>query len=328
MQLSRAATHAALVVAALALAALGCGADEDAIARGAEKLIRERIGPQVGAEIESVSCPESVPARKGYAFNCVATSGDGSRASVRVTEVNDTGRIHAEGLLRARTVERGIRRFIRRQAGYEAVVTCPELVEVRRGARFACDARDGRQRHEIGVTVVDDAGRTRFQESAITSAEGRRVGRALAQTRAHPRDAAAWTALTGALLTLARTPQNFDAASQSYNDGGRDWLRRAADAWRFHLRFAEQPDATTAARMVGALTALDRLGDAVRAQEIVIAARDATPALYLQLANLAYAAGQERKADRAGRRALELAPGRLRPALERQLRSARALAAD
>jgi hypothetical protein len=67
---------------------------------------------------------------------------------------------------------------------------------------------------------------------------------------------------------------------------------------------------------------LNKLDKAVRALEIVVE-RKPTPQLYVQLAALAYQAGQTRKGDLAGKKALSLAPKDDREQLKGQLEGAK-----
>jgi hypothetical protein len=74
--------------------------------------------------------------------------------------------------------------------------------------------------------------------------------------------------------------------------------------------------------MVQAYAALNRVGDAVRAQEVVAESRD-TKGAYTQLAVLAWQAGQTRKGDLARDRAIELEEPDLRESLRGQLQTSR-----
>ena len=72
---------------------------------------------------------------------------------------------------------------------------------------------------------------------------------------------------------------------------------------------------------------LDRAGDAVAAQEIVAEEREDVGS-YLQLAGFAYAAGQTRKGDLAGDRAIALASPDQREQIKASVESAKSQAAQ
>jgi cytochrome c-type biogenesis protein CcmH/NrfG len=72
----------------------------------------------------------------------------------------------------------------------------------------------------------------------------------------------------------------------------------------------KNPDASLASLMVNvyAPTALNKPAEGAEAAEIVATAQPKNAQAYLQLAQFAAQAGQERKADLAGQKAIELAP--------------------
>jgi hypothetical protein len=98
-------------------------------------------------------------------------------------------------------------------------------------------------------------------------------------------------------------------------------------AWDRYLALSpERPDPAVAALMVQAFVQLRQAGKAADAQEIVTAARPNRNA-YLNLAKLAYAAGQTRKGDLAAQKALAGTPKDLRGAVKDQLDQAKKQAA-
>ena len=101
--------------------------------------------------------------------------------------------------------------------------------------------------------------------------------------------------------------------SGQFNDEGKDLLRDADRAWQEYVERVRRPKASIARMMVQAYgpTGLDEPADAAEAAEIV-AQIDPSPQAYLELVQHAARAGQTRKADLAGKKAIELAPSRSR----------------
>ncbi len=99
-------------------------------------------------------------------------------------------------------------------------------------------------------------------------------------------------------------------------------------AWQRHVTLAKsKADVNVAAIMVQAYVGLNQLDKAVRAQELIVeAAKEPTAAQYVQLAVYAYSAGQSRKGDLAGDKALSLAPKDDREQIKGQLEAAKSQA--
>ena len=179
---------------------------------------------------------------------------------------------------------------------------------------------------EVSGGVVDaitgssggDDGGDRFRE---------REERALAATKANPRDAAAYGELARARFQLASVGENFDPQTSAFTAAGKAKLRQATAAWEKHVELAETPDDRLAATMAQAYVELDEPAKAAEAQEIITEARPKAGA-FAQLAVYAYAAGQTRRGDLARNRALELTDRDQRDALRTQLDQARAQAAQ
>lgn len=139
------------------------------------------------------------------------------------------------------------------------------------------------------------------------------------RTQANPRDAAAWAALARTRFQQAGQGGDYDPQQGVITPKGRAQLARAVDAWERHLALnPPRPDPGTAALMVQALAALDQPQKAVRAAEVVAQAQPSSIA-YFNLARFAYSAGQTRKGDLAGAKAVALAPVDQRPAVKAQV---------
>jgi hypothetical protein len=156
----------------------------------------------------------------------------------------------------------------------------------------------------------------------------KRIDRAEAAVKANPKDAAAWGELTRVRYQQAGTGDGFDQNNLVFTDKGKDELRQTEAAWNKYLALTDKPDDTIASLMVQAFgqAGLNEPDKAVSAQEIVIDNREATGPMYVQLAALAYQAGQTRKAELASKKALELTPKDDREQIKAQLQAARTAA--
>ena len=146
------------------------------------------------------------------------------------------------------------------------------------------------------------------------------------RARANPTDARAWAALARARYKLAGQGDNYDQNTGAFTTKGRRQLAEAAQAWERYLALEPpKPDPSVALVMSRAYgpNGLNQPAKAVGAAEIAASAQPSSQAYY-QLALYAYAAGQTRKGDLAGRRAVELAPADARGSVKAQLDAAKA----
>jgi hypothetical protein len=146
---------------------------------------------------------------------------------------------------------------------------------------------------------------------------------------ANPNDQAAYIALIRARVHLAGTGDRYDSNADTYTAAGKAQLRRAVDAWNKYQALNPKPSdeqARVASQMVQAFVSLNDLSGATGAQEIVAETRN-TAGTYSQLAVLAYQAGQSRKGDLAGKKALSLTDKDLRSSLKSDLDQAKSQAA-
>jgi hypothetical protein len=146
---------------------------------------------------------------------------------------------------------------------------------------------------------------------SATKTLDKRVARALASAHKTPRDPKVWAEL--ARLRYQRAGIDGLAADElTYTAEGKQKLALAAQAWERHLALdPAQPDVRVARLMVQAYgtSAINEPAKAVRAMEIVTAAeKPPSSNLYAQLAQLAYAAHENRTGDLAAGRAIDLAP--------------------
>jgi cytochrome c-type biogenesis protein CcmH/NrfG len=156
----------------------------------------------------------------------------------------------------------------------------------------------------------------------------KRVKAAEQQVRLHPADANAWAQLTRVRYQEAGVGDGFDQQQATFTAKGKGELRQAETAWDKYLTLTKKPDDNVAGLMVQAFSSagLNKPDKAVSAMEIILDRRPATAPLYVQLAALAYEAGETRKAELASQKALQLAPKDDREQIKAQLQAARAAA--
>ncbi len=136
-----------------------------------------------------------------------------------------------------------------------------------------------------------------------------------------PKDAAAMKELARDWYQLAT--QESDATG-AFTDEGKERLAESDNAWQLYLDLdPKKPDPALAGLMLNvyAPTALNKPAEGAEAAEIVTSAQPSAQA-YLQLATYAAAAGQDRKADLAGQKAIELAPKKQRSTVKQLVEQA------
>jgi hypothetical protein len=150
-----------------------------------------------------------------------------------------------------------------------------------------------------------------------------RADRADSTLRARPNDPAALATAVRAHYSLAAT--DTDRQTGAFGEDGKAELREAAALWKRYLGTnPERPDLALANQMVFAFDpiGLNQPAEAATAAEIV-AAEQNEPDAYLRLVQYATLAGQKRKADLAGRKAIELAPDAQKKEYEQQVEQAK-----
>ena len=124
----------------------------------------------------------------------------------------------------------------------------------------------------------------------------------------NPRDEEALKDLVRDWYQLA----NEEATDQgTYTEKGMERLAEADEAWQQYLEVEQKkPQASLASLMINVYgpTGLNKAAEAAEAAEIITTADPKNAQAYLQLATFAAQAGQKRKADLAGKKAIELAP--------------------
>ena len=127
-----------------------------------------------------------------------------------------------------------------------------------------------------------------------------------------PKNAAALASLTRSHYQLATT--NSDANTGQFDKKALPELQQATSAWKRYEAAVKKPDPGLASL---AIQAYQGMGELTKAQTAWAGAADATeilaeakpnPNTYISLVQYATLAGQTRKADLAGKKAIELAP--------------------
>jgi hypothetical protein len=81
---------------AAALFAAGCGTEKLDVA-DAERTIAKRLSAEEGSKV-AVNCPEEVEIKKGDTFRCRATAAGKRPATLKVTQLDDEGKVRWEVL--------------------------------------------------------------------------------------------------------------------------------------------------------------------------------------------------------------------------------------
>ena len=137
-----------------------------------------------------------------------------------------------------------------------------------------------------------------------------------------PKDQAALQELARDWYQLAN--DEADPNTGQFTDEGKERLAHADDAWQRYLDLdPKKPDPSLASLMLNvyAPTGLNKAAEGAEAAEIVTTAEPSAQG-YLQLATYAAQAGQDRKADLAGQKAIELAPKKQRSTVKQLVKQA------
>jgi hypothetical protein len=174
-----------------------------------------------------------------------------------------------------------------------------------------------------------DAFKSNSGSQSVSDTFKKRITGAETAVRNRPADPKAWAELTRVRYQQAGTGDGFDQVNGVFTNKGKAELKSAEASWDKYLTLTKKPDDTVASLMVQAFGqyGLNEPAKAVSAMEILIDRRQATGPLYVQLAALAYQAGQTRKAELASKKALELTPKDSQEQIKAQLQSARQAAA-
>jgi hypothetical protein len=151
----------------------------------------------------------------------------------------------------------------------------------------------------------------------VNAALEERIDRQEQRLQANPANVAVLQSLVRDNYQLA-TSQQASGATE-FPEDARDDLQRAANYWQRYLEAAESPNEATAlyALRVYDVGALNQPKQAQRAATIIAEAQN-NPSAYLQLVAYASLAGDNRTADLATQKAVDLAPKNQRKQVKQQ----------
>ena len=151
----------------------------------------------------------------------------------------------------------------------------------------------------------------------VNAALEERIDRQEQRLQANPANVAVLQSLVRDNYQLA-TSQQASGATE-FPEDARDDLQRAANYWQRYLQAEENPKEATAlyALRVYDVGALNQPKQAQRAATIIAEAQN-NPSAYLQLVAYASLAGDERTADLATQKAVDLAPKNQRKQVKQQ----------
>jgi hypothetical protein len=164
-----------------------------------------------------------------------------------------------------------------------------------------------------------DSNSSSSQNSTIT----KRIERDQKALKLNPNSEQALADLVRAHYQLAT--DDADANTGAFGDKGKQELAKADTAWKRYVKVAKAPSDSLASLMLQAYSqgALNKPGDAATAAELIANARPSAQA-YLALTSYAAQAGQTRKADLAGLKAIDLAPKAQKALVKKQVAAAKA----
>jgi hypothetical protein len=146
---------------------------------------------------------------------------------------------------------------------------------------------------------------------------------ALRQTKLHPSEPAAWSALLSARYGSATgNAANYNSTTGTFTASGKKELASAAVAWEHYVQLTKSPDPNLAILAARAYGNIGQYANEAGAWEIQTLASPNEAKGYECLALSAYAAKQTRKGDLALAKALTLVPKLSRATLKSQIQAA------
>src|SRR3954454_1633692 len=168
-------------------------------------------------------------------------------------------------------------------------------------------------------------GKSSNNGSSINSTVNNRIKRDEKALKLNPQNQAALADLVRSHYQLAT--DDADANTGAFGPTGKAQLQKASSAWKRYVDAAEKPSDSLASLMLQAYGegGLNKPSDAATAAELIANARP-SPQAYLTLTVYAAKAGQTRKAELAGLKAIDLAPKAQKAAVKKQVTIAKAQA--
>ena len=175
----------------------------------------------------------------------------------------------------------------------------------------------------VGCGSSDD----KSDQSGPAASLEHKIDAAQAKTKATPTDPKPFAELAKLHFQAAGLKTSSTGV---YSDEGKDELREATQAWERYVALDPSSLDTGVAQLMAAAYgpgSLEQPKKAVAVQQVLAErTRPPDPALYAQLAQKAYYAGDTQTAERAARRAVELTPRSRRAAVRETLQTARSQA--
>jgi hypothetical protein len=160
--------HPRLIALAAGLAALtaaGCGEQQIDVKKSA-KLIQSSVEQQVGAKVKSIKCPDQVKVKAKAVFTCLVTGSDGTTGTASVTQTDGKGTIRvAAPFLHKDEAELSIQNDLRKRAP-RATVVCPDIIVVKAGGKFVCQANLGEINAVVNATQSNANGKFTYNVKA------------------------------------------------------------------------------------------------------------------------------------------------------------------
>ena len=162
--------------------------------------------------------------------------------------------------------------------------------------------------------------------SGVNSTVKGRINRDNKALKVNPKNQQALADLVRSYYQLAT--DDADANTGAFGTTGKQNLQKADTAWKRYTDVSAKPDDSLASLMLQAYGqgGLNKPADAASAAEIIAGARPSAQA-YLTLATYAQQAGQTRKAELAGQKAIDLAPKSQKKLVKQQVAAMKASSA-
>ncbi len=157
---------------------------------------------------------------------------------------------------------------------------------------------------------------------AVNSTVNNRIKRDQKALKLNPKNQAALADLIRSHYQLAT--DDADANTGAFGDQGKQQLAQAGTAWKRYIAVTPKPSDSLASLMLQAYGSqgLNKPADAATAAELIAGVRPSAQA-YLTLATYAAQAGQTRKAELAGQKAIDLAPKAQKKLVRQQVNAAK-----
>jgi hypothetical protein len=151
----------ALAAGVAALTATGCGEQQIDVKKSA-KLIQTSVEEQIGADVKTIKCPDQVKVKAKAVFTCRVTGADGTTGTASVTQIDGKGTISVTApFLPKNEAEQSLQADLRKRSP-RATVVCPDIIIMKLGGKFECQANRGEVNDTIFATQTNARGSFRY----------------------------------------------------------------------------------------------------------------------------------------------------------------------